>query len=275
MGTTPKEPWETDERAAYRVRFGENADAYDRTRPVLPDAVIDDIVDLADLHAGSIVVEIGPGTGQATRLLAERGLRILALEIDPRLASLASDKLARWADVSVIATSFEAWDPADATFDAVFACNSLHWIDPDVCFVKAAAVLNPGGHLVVVSTPVVVPDDASRFWWDVQDDWEAVGSERLDPATRHPDLAEDLGPAVRASGVFREPTVARHPFDLTLTADEYAANLSTQSGVKSLPPAAGAALVERVRRRVEARGGTVTVHHLAVVTVAQGAAQPM
>jgi hypothetical protein len=45
--------------------------------------------------------------------------------------------------------------------------------------------------------------------------------------------------------------------------------------VKSLPPAAGAELVERVRRRVEAQGGTVTIHHLAVVTVAQRATQPM
>jgi SAM-dependent methyltransferase len=275
VGTTPREPWETDERDAYRVRFGENADAYDRTRPVVPDLVIDDIVARAGLRVGSTVVEIGPGTGQATRLLAERGMRIVALEIDPRLASRASDGLARWADVSVIATSFEAWDPADATFDAVFACNSFHWIDPDACFVKSAAVLKPGGHLVVVSTPVVVPDDASTFWWDVRDDWVAVGSERLDPATRHPDLVQDLGPAVRASGLFHEPTVTRHRFDLTLTADDYAANLSTQSGVKSLPPAAGAELVERVRRRVEAQGGTVTVHHLAVVIVAERAAQPM
>ena len=61
----------------------------------------------------------------------------------------------------------------------------------------------------------------------------------------------------------------RHRFDLTLTADEYAANLSTQSGVKGLPPDAQAELVERVRRRVNAEGGTLTVHHLAVLTTAK------
>ncbi len=61
----------------------------------------------------------------------------------------------------------------------------------------------------------------------------------------------------------------RHRFDLTLTADEYAANLSTQSGVKGLPPDAQAELVERVRRRVNAQGGTLTVHHLAVLTAAK------
>jgi SAM-dependent methyltransferase len=138
--------------------------------------------------------------------------------------------------------SFEAWVPGDATFDAVFACNSFHWVDPDVRFVKAAAVLKTHGHLVVLSTPVVVPEDASQLWWDVQDDWIAVGAERVDPETKHPDLIDDFGPAVRASELFEEPMATRNRFDVTLTAAEYATNLLTQSGVKELPPEARAEL---------------------------------
>jgi protein-L-isoaspartate O-methyltransferase len=269
VGRTPPPPWETGQRVAFRGRFGEDPDAYDRTRPVAPDRLFDDIVQLAGLEPGSTVVEIGPGTGQATRPLAERGLRIVALEIDPRLADRARQNLAAFPNASVRTTSFETWDPGEATFDVVFACNSLHWVDPAIRLVKAAAVLNRQGHLVVVSTPVVVPDGASQFWWEVQDDWVAVGAERVDPATAHPDLVNGPELAVRASGLFEEPTVTRHRFDLTLTADEYAANLSTQSGVKGLPPDAQAELVERVRRRVDAYGGTLTVHQLAVLTAAK------
>ena len=220
------------------------------------------------------MVEIGPGTGQATRPLAERGARVLALEIDPRLAARATQNLAEFPHVSVRATSFEEWDPSEATFDAVFACNSFHWVDPDIRFLKTAAVLEPYGHLVVVSTPVVVPEDASRFWWDVQDDWAAVGAERVDPATKHPSLVDDLAVAVRASGVFEEPTTTRHPFDLSFTAEEYATNLSTQSGVKGLAPEKRAELLQRVKRRIEAVGETLTVHHLAVVTLAARATDP-
>jgi SAM-dependent methyltransferase len=253
------------------VRFGEDPDAYDRTRPVAPDSVFDDIARLAGLLAGSTVVEIGPGTGQATRPLAERGLRVLGLEIDSRLAARASRNLAGLPRVSVSATSFEAWRPGGASFDAVVACNSFHWVDPDFRFVKAVAVLKPRGHLVLVSTPVVVPEDASQFWWDVQDDWAAVGAERVDPATKHPDLVDDVVSAVRASGLFDEPTVTRHRFDMSFTAEEYATNLSTQSGVKELAPDAQAELLERIRRRIEAHGGMLTVHHLAVLTVAERA----
>lgn len=271
VGTVQSQPWATGQRDIFRVRFGEDPDAYDRTRPIAPDSVFDDIVRLARLQAGSMVVEIGPGTGQATRPLAERGLRVLALEIDPRLAARASENLAGLPHVSVSATSFEAWSPGDTSFDAVLACNSFHWVDPDVRFVKAVAVLKPHGHLVLVSTPVVVPEGASQFWWDVQDDWAAVGAQRVDPATKHPALVDDLGSMVSASGSFGEPAITRHRFDISFTAEQYATNLSTQSGVKELPPEAQARLLTRIRRRIEAQGGMLTVHHLAVLTVAKRA----
>jgi SAM-dependent methyltransferase len=230
--------------------------------------VFDELVALAGLAPGSSVVEIGPGTGQATRPLAERGLRIVALELGPRLADRARRNLAPFPAVEVVTTSFEAWDPAAARFDAVVACNSFHWVDPAIRFARAAAMLRPGGRLAVLATPWVVPPDAARFWWDVQDDWAAVGVERLDPATMDPDRVGDLAPAVRASGLFGEPVVRRHRFDVTFSADDYAANLATQSSVRQLPPDAQAELVGRVRRRIEAGGGTLTAHLLAMLTVA-------
>ena len=264
----PGEPWEIGQRGEFRSRFGEDVDAYDRTRPVPPAEVFDDVVELAGLAPGSTVVEIGPGTGQATRGLAMRGLRVLALEIDARLAARATRNLTGLPQATVRTTSFEAWERPDERFDAVFACNSFHWIEPAVRFRKAAAVLGPHGHLVVVSTPVVVPTGADRFWWDVQDDWAAVGAGRVDPATKHPDLVEDWVTAVNDSQLFGECRVSRRPFTVELSAEDYAANLSTQSGVKQLPARARAQLVSRVLRRVEAQGGTLIVHHLAVVTVA-------
>jgi len=262
-------PWETSERDTFRVRFDEDAQAYDRSRPVAPSYVFDELLELAALHRGSAIVEVGPGTGQATRPLAERGLRILALEVGPHLAARARQNLAPFPDVEVVTTSYEAWDPGSARFGAVFACNSFHWVDPAVRFHKSATALRPGGHLIVLATPWVIPDDADRFWWDVQDDYVAVGGERIDPATKHPDRIEDLGPAERASELFEEPTIRRYRFDVAFTAEDYAVNLSTQSGIKEFPPDARAELISRIRRRVLARGGTVTAHLLAVLKVAR------
>jgi SAM-dependent methyltransferase len=262
------EPWEIGQRGSFRGRFGEDVDAYDRTRPVAPDGVFDELVAAAGLRPGAPVVEIGPGTGQATRPLATRGLQVLALEVDGRLAARARENLADLEAVSVVTSPFEAWDPDGARFSMVFACNSFHWIEPEVGFAKAAAVLHDDGVLALLSTPVVVPDGASSFWWEVQDDWEAITGARLDPATRHPDVVSGLA-TVDAPEWFQAPDTSRSPFDVVMTANDYVLNMSTQSGVKQLPPPAQLALLQRIERRIEAQGGTVKVHHLAILEIAR------
>ena len=271
------ERWErgAGDRLYFRATFEEDPDAYAASRPVAPARVFDDLVELTGLQPGDRVLEIGPGTGQATRPLAERGLEVLAVELGPGMAARARADLADLAGrVEVVNADFETWQPpagAPATFDAVFSCNAFHWIDPETRFAQVAARLEPGrGHLAVVATPWVIPDDADRFWWDVQDDWAAVsGGERLDPATQHPDRVQDLSPSLRASGLFDEPVVRRYPFHVDFTAEGYVTNLSTQSGNKDLPPESRQELFDRVRRRIEAGGGTLRAHLLAVLVVAK------
>jgi hypothetical protein len=131
------------------------------------------------LRSGSALIEVGPRTGQATRPWAERGLQVRAVELDGRLAARVAPSLARFRRVVVTATSFEAWDPRERHSMRCSPVTRSTGLTPDVHFVKAAAVLKPHGHLVVISTPVVVPMHADRFWWDVQDDWVAVGAERV------------------------------------------------------------------------------------------------
>ena len=123
----------------------------------------------------------------------------------------------------------------------------------------------------MLSTPVVVPPDAHRFWWEVQQDWVAVGAAGVDPVTKHPDRVGDTSAVLRASGLFTDPVVRRHRFDVVLSAAAYVPNLSTQSGVKELPAAAQVEFLDRVERRVRSLGGTLVVHHLAVLVVAAAA----
>jgi SAM-dependent methyltransferase len=264
-----KPPWETDQREVFRATFDDDAATYDRVRPVAPASVFDDVVSLAGLQPGSSIVELGPGTGQATVPLARRELRIVALELGAHLAQRTRENVASFPLVEVVTSCFERWDPGAATFDAVFACNSFHWMDPDTRFSKSADLLRPRGHLILLSTPWVIPDDADEFWWDVQDDYAAVGGERVDPATKHPDQVSNRFAQMRGSGPFEDPHVRRTLFSLTFSADDYAANLSTQSSMKEFAPDARAELIERIRRRIVERGGTVTAHLLAVLMVAR------
>ena len=264
-----RDVWErsSTDREHFRATFDEDADAYDRTRPVCPAAIFDDVVELAGLGPASQVLEIGPGTGQATRPLAERALAVTAVELGPALAERATANLAAFEKVRVLNTSFEAFEPGGALFDAVSACNSFRWIDPDLRYRRPADLLRPDGHLIVLSTPWVVPDDADGFWWDVQDDWEAATGGHEDPRANHPDRVDLPLSGLAESGLFAEAITRRTRFDVEFETDDYVTNLRTQSGYKDLASPMQDTLADRIRRRIDERGGRIRAHLLAILTI--------
>jgi SAM-dependent methyltransferase len=246
---------EPGERARRELRGGFDADAetYDRTRPVCPDALFDDLVRLAGLRPGDRVVEIGCGTGQATVPLAERGLAVTAVELGPALAEVARRKTARFPGVRVITSSFEDWQDTEAApVRAVAVFNALHWVDPAVRYAKPAALLPAGGALVVVGCHWTRPADAEPFWSDVQEDYQAVGF-----AGSPPPPPEQVGrwhfPG-EARAYFDEVASCRYPFRWSYTAADYLAQLATQSGTRALGPGRSAEFLARVGRRLDALG---------------------
>jgi len=118
-------------RSRMRTTFDEDPTLYDRTRPVCPESLFDDLVATARFSAGARLVEIGCGTGQATLPLARRGFAIVAIELGERLAAFARQKLAGFPNVEIINVPFGQWDASDARFDGVIAVHSFHYTEDD------------------------------------------------------------------------------------------------------------------------------------------------
>jgi ubiquinone/menaquinone biosynthesis C-methylase UbiE len=142
-------PRGTLERSYGKV-FDRVADEYDRHRPTYPDALLDHACEVAALGAGDRVLEIGCGTGQLTRNLLARGLRVWAIEPGDRLIALARQNLADVADVEFVNARLEDAPLPPERFHAVFSASAMHWIDPDLGWHRAAEALVPGGTLVLV-----------------------------------------------------------------------------------------------------------------------------
>jgi SAM-dependent methyltransferase len=148
-----------NDRDLLRLTFNQDAERYDRARPGYPAGLFDDLAELTSIGPGSRVLEIGPGTGQATRPLAERGCRVVAVELGADLATLARRNLAGFPSVDVVNAAFEDWPLPAEPFDLVLAATAFHWIDPSVRVDKVADALGPGGFLATVSTHHVAGGD--------------------------------------------------------------------------------------------------------------------
>jgi SAM-dependent methyltransferase len=133
-----------DDYLRLRRTFNEDAERYDRARPRYPKQMFDDLA-AAAVTPGARVLEIGCGTGQATVALAERGYRILAVELGAEMAMVARRNLARFDSVEVVTAAFEDWPLPDEPFDVVFSATAFHWVDPAVRVSKSADALRPRG----------------------------------------------------------------------------------------------------------------------------------
>jgi hypothetical protein len=84
------------------------AQQYDRYRPTYPDALFDDLAALEPMQ----VLDVGCGTGKAAVSLARRGLSVLGVDVDERMADVA-----RRHGIAVEVAAFESWDDAGRQFD--------------------------------------------------------------------------------------------------------------------------------------------------------------
>jgi 16S rRNA (adenine1518-N6/adenine1519-N6)-dimethyltransferase len=60
------------------------------------------IVDAADVNSNDVILEVGPGTGALTSLMAARGAAVVAVDVDPAMAKLAAEAVAGLSNVRVI-----------------------------------------------------------------------------------------------------------------------------------------------------------------------------
>jgi SAM-dependent methyltransferase len=135
----------------YGTVFDEVSDDYDRHRPSYPDVLVDQACESAGLGPGSAVLEIGCGTGQLTRRLLARGLRVTAVEPGRQLLARAREQLEGLGEVQFVNARLEdALLPA-ARYAAVFSASAIHWVDPDVSWRKAADALGDDGSLALLS----------------------------------------------------------------------------------------------------------------------------
>jgi SAM-dependent methyltransferase len=252
-----------------RLTFDRAADRYDAARPDYPARLFDDLVALARLRPWARLLEVGCGTGKATRPLLARGFRVECVELGPELAAHARRALPGDAFV-VHRACFEDWEGDTGAFDLVYAATAWHWIDRRLRYEKAHRLLRRGGRLAVWSAGHAFPPGFDPFFTEIQEVYDEIGESHPGPwPPPPPDELPDLRAEIEGSGLFADVATRRYVWGQTYSADEYIALLQTFSGHISMPDWKQQRLYAAVRERIEGRPGrSVHRHWHAILHVA-------
>jgi SAM-dependent methyltransferase len=175
-----------------RLVFGSVAAYYDRYRPSYPPELVDCVLRYAGAVGGDRALDVGAGTGIATRLFAARGLRITAVEPDPLMASVASERTGGdETPVDLRITDFEHVEFEPHSFRLVYSGTAWHWVDPELAYRRAATALAAGGALAAFWNRPVWDGNPVRAGLEAAYASVAEAFEGVFPGPMHP-LAVDV-----------------------------------------------------------------------------------
>lgn len=217
-----------------RLTFDGVAALYERARPTYPSALFHLL--FAQLPTQPHIVEMGPGTGQATEHLLARGARVTAVEMGPTLAATLARKHRDHDALTVVNATFEEADLAPGSFDAVFAATAYHWVGVDSRVERPLELLARGGVLAVLDLMHVDSSTDAGYFAAVQSIYDRhQAAQRPRPPRTYADVVPPIADQLRASGRFESIVVHRHRWDQAYTSAEYRDLLMTYSGTLMKP----------------------------------------
>jgi SAM-dependent methyltransferase len=120
------------------------ADAYVR-RPDYSETAVDEILATAEAGPGSRVCDVGAGVGHLTRMLADRGLEVVAVEPNDAMRTRGIERTRNLSSVDWAEGVGEDTRQPDGHFDLVTFGSSFNVVDRRRALIESHRILKPGG----------------------------------------------------------------------------------------------------------------------------------
>jgi protein-L-isoaspartate O-methyltransferase len=237
-----------------RMTFDEDAEQYNRFRPHYPQALFDTLIASTNINSGSSLLEIGPGTGQATEPLAKLGSDITAIELGAGLADKARQVLRQYSNVHIIVDSFEDANLPTTSYDLIYSATAFHWVKEEYKFTKTARLLKPGGYLAIIHTEHVSDEKGDDFTFASQPIYQKYSHNGTSTheTFRLPTVRELKEPAFDTS-LFKLSGFNIFLATILYSAQEYAGLLSTYSPTIAMPAGRRKSFLSEIEQLINKR----------------------
>lgn len=239
--------------------FNQVVSVYDQIRPEYPEAVFKTINEVAKLTNESKLLEVGIGTGQATKPFLEAGCQVTAVELGDEMARFVKNKFSDFSNLEVVNQSFLDYEGQANSYDLIYSATAFHWIPEQAGYELVYDLLKEGG---------VFARFANRPYKD-------KGNPSLDAAIqavyhkyRPNDHLRDEVDEIFAQNIAKIPlkygfkTIEYHLYKRTRTfnAKEYANLLMTYSDVIATKPKDREIFLLDIMEAINNHGGEITIY---------------
>lgn len=236
-----------------RLVFDTIPEQFDKWRQRYSPELFAYLIKTCGLDSTKSVLEIGPGTGQASDFAINAGCNYTAIELGKNLADVMKRKFGSRPNFKIIVGDFEKHDFAPASFDFVYSAATIQWIQEDIAYSKCFDMLKHGGYLAMFRMLDDYKTPNPELYAEIQKVYDAhFDSEQ--PYTCKFDY--------KAGTAHGFTYLGEHKFfgSRTYTADEYVAYIKTHSGHITLKADKRDAFFSGIREAVVRHGGTITVN---------------
>ena len=152
----------------FRRIFDTIPDQFDKYRPRYSEELFAFLNTRAGIGPGKRVLELGPGTGQATEPVLRTGCEYYAIELGEHLYLKMKEKYDRLSNFNIVNDDFITHDFGDAKFDMIYSAATIQWIPEKVAFGKTFDLLKPGGTFAMMLTQSEYRSDNEPLYEEIQ-----------------------------------------------------------------------------------------------------------
>ena len=241
----------------FRKVFDSIPEQFDEWRPRYCDELFAELIEYANLGPGKTVLEVGPGTGQATEPILKTGCSYLAIDIGENFTEFMKNKFSSYENFQIVNADFETYDFENAQFDLVYSAAAFQWIPEEIGYPKAYDLLKSNGTFAMFMMRADIQPGGGYTDEPLYNKLQEVYSEFFHPVTEYKckldyDVRDKYGFANLERREYRKTR--------EYSADEYVSLIGTHADHITLQEPYKTKFYEGIREAIHSFGNKITLY---------------
>ena len=247
----------------FRKVFDRIPEQFDKYRPRYTPELFAALIEYANIGENSTVLEMGPGTGQATDPILDTGCRYHAIEIGEHLAAKMVEKYGHRENFHLTVGDFITYDFGEQKFDLIYSAATIQWIPEEIAFRKTFDLLKPGGVLAMMSVQGDYKTPNPALYEKIQEVYRV----HFRPAIEYPHRGFTYSNAENYG--YEDYHEERYLHIRAFDADNYVNYVGTHSDHIVIPEPHRTPFFEGLRKTVKENGDRVVFHDNCILRLAR------